>query len=69
MLNSEMPGISEIDSPRGSYSSYGGINGNQERIEYRISRINFWIQVMQEERDRVGLQPVEKTSTKSKVSE
>lgn len=67
-LNSEMAGIGEIDSPRGGYSSYGGINGIQGRVDYRISRINFWIQVMQEERDRVGLKTVQNKYKKDEIN-
>ncbi len=59
MLNWEMAGLENVHITKGSIHFHDEINQIIRSIDYRISRIDFWIQIMQEEREIVGLKSVE----------
>jgi hypothetical protein len=59
MLNLDIAGIRNANLVQGSYGFHDTINQIIKAIDYRVNRINFSVQIMQEERERVGLKQLE----------
>jgi hypothetical protein len=61
MLNWEMESLANVKPVLLEEYFYRDIDHILQSIDYKINRIDFWVSVMQEERTKVGLRPIEET--------